>query len=158
MRRSISLAVVGILVVACGGVGPGFTIPPINIPSGLLPTGSGACTLVTVAEVGTIMGSAPTLTDTSDGCTFTMSNFSTVNVSTEPGSDLQASRFLFGDTARDITIGNLPALTGVFVGQPAVHVQRGSEQMQVLGILTGSDDATIAKLVQIATIAVSRWP
>jgi len=154
------------LVVACGGVGPGFTlppvsipsIPPINIPSGLLPTSSGACTLVTAAEVGGIMGTTPTLTDTSDGCTFTMPNFSTINISVEPNSEISTSKILFGTTAKDTTVAGLAAVTGVFIGQPAVHVQRGSDQLQVLGILTGSDDATVAKLVQIATLAVSRWP
>lgn len=167
MRRPLSLLAAALLVVGCGGIGslPNFTIPPINlpslppftIPSGLLPTSSGTCTLMTAEEVGTIWGSTPTLSDTSDGCTFTFSNFSTINVNTEPNSDIQSSKFLFGDSAKDTTIGGLPAVTGVFIGQPAVHVQRGTDQMQVLGILTGSDDATLAKLVQIATLAVSRW-
>lgn len=168
MRRLLSLLAVALLVVGCGGIGslPNFTIPPINlqslppftIPSGLLATSSGACAFITPEEMATIWGSAPTLTDTSDGCSFTFSNFSTVNVSTESNSEIASSKFLFGDSAKDITVGGLAGVTGVFVGQPAVHVQRGTDQMQVLGILTGSDDATIAKLVQVATLAISRWP
>ena len=176
MRRVISLASAALLFVGCGGIGPGFTIPPIShpnspawrvpsavrIPSGLLPSvpaGSGTCAFVTPAEVQAIFGS--TVTDTSNSgaeCSLTFANFSTISISTESGSDLQTSRFLFGDTAKDVSVAGLPGLTGVFIGQPAVHVQRGGDQMQVLGILTGSDDATIARLVQVATIAVSRWP
>lgn len=168
MRRPLSLLAAALLVVGCGGIGslPNFTIPPINlqslppftIPSGLLPTSSGVCTFITPAEMATIWGSEPTLTDTSDGCTFTFSNFSTVNISTETNTTLESSKFLFGTTAKDLTIGGLPATSGAFIGQPAVHVQRGTDQLQVLGILTGSDEATIAKLVQVATLAVSRWP
>ncbi len=164
------LAATGLLVAACGGVTvPNFTIPPINIPSlppfdipsGLLPTtnpNAAPCPYITAAEVGAIMGSTPTITDSNEPCTFTFSNFSVITVSTETGTDLNTSKILFGASAKDITVAGLPAATGVFIGQPAVHVQRGSDQMQVLGILTGSDDATIQKLVQIATTAVSRWP
>lgn len=105
------------------------------------------------------MGATATLTDATDGdCTFTFSNFSSVNISAEYNTDLQSTRFLFGTTAKDITVGGLPAIQGVFIGQPAIYVQKSANQLQVLGILTGSDDATIAKLFQIATLAVSRWP
>ena len=170
MRRLILLAATGLLVAACGGVGvPNFTIPPINIPtlppfdipSGLLPTtnpNAAACTLVTAAEVGSIMGSTPSVTDSSEPCTFTFPNFSTIAVSAENGTDLNTSKILFGQSAKDIQVAGLPAATGVFIGQPAVHVQKGANQLQVLGILTGSDDATIQKLVQIATVAVGRMP
>jgi hypothetical protein len=171
MRATLSLLTAAMLVVGCASIGPSIptfppiifpSIPPFTIPSGLLPSGgtSGTpCTLVTAEEVGSIFGSAASFTDTTNGdCSFTFSNFSTVNVSIETGTDLSTSRILFGATAKDVTVGGLPGLTGVFIGQPAVHVQRGADELQVLGILTGSDDATIAKLVQVATLAVSRWP
>lgn len=170
MRATLSLLAAALLVVGCASIGPGFTIPPITfpsfppfvLPSGLLPSGgvTGApCTLVTAEEVGSIMGSAVTLADTTGGdCSFTFSNISTISVSIETNSDLSTSRILFGATAKDVIVAGLPGVTGVFFGQPAVHVQHGADQLQVLGILTGSDDATIAKLVQIATVAVSRWP
>ncbi|MEO6350609.1 MAG: hypothetical protein ABIP53_08155 [Candidatus Limnocylindrales bacterium] len=183
IRVSLSLALASLLIASCATVGPGFTIPPITIPSFSIPSFAipsfdlppgftippivvpsglptlSECTLVTAAEVGGIWGTAPTTTENTDGdCTFTFSNFSTVIVSIESATDLSTSRFLFGETAKDTTIAGLAALTGSFIGQPAVHVQRNADQMQVMGILTGSDDATIAKLVQVAALAVSRWP
>jgi len=167
------LAATGLLVAACGGIGvpPNFTIPPINIPSFSFPPfelpsgitipsadgGTGTCAWATTAEVGSIMGSTPTITENEGtSCTYTFPNFSAVVVSTDTG-DLATSKLLFGESAKDISVGGLPAASGVFIGQPAVHVQRGGDQLQVLGILTGSDDATTQKLVQIATLAVSRW-
>jgi hypothetical protein len=173
MRRLMMLAATGLLVAACAGVGvPNFTIPPINIPSFSIPPfeipsgitipsadgSTGTCAWATTAEVGSIMGATPTITENSGtSCTYTFPNFSAVVVSTDSGSDLNTSKMLFGESAKDIQVGGLPAASGTFIGQPAVHVQRGADQLQVLGILTGSDDATIQKLVQIATLAVSRW-
>jgi len=129
-----------------------------TIPPGVIPSASGTCPYVTVEEVNAAFGSTATLTNSDGDCTFTFSNFSTVVVSIEEGSDLSTSKMLLGDTAKDLNVGGFPAVSGVFIGQPLVHVQKGANQMQVLGVLTGSDDATIAKLVQIATIAVGRWP
>ena len=191
-RASVSMLLVGLLTLACVGVQPQVSIPPIviptlppinipslppiNIPSGLLPSGlviptippiqlpsgdpsAGLCPLVTPAEVSAVMGSQASITESeADSCTYTFSNFSSIIITRASGSDLTSSRFLFGETAKDVTVGGLPGLTGVFIGQPAVHVQRGTDQLQIQGILTGSDDPTIAKLVQIATTAVSRWP
>jgi len=166
------LGATGLLVAACGGLGgvANFTIPPIvipslppfDIPSGLLGStdpNSTACAWATPAEIGSIMGSTPQITEAEGtSCTYTFPNFSAVVISTDSGSDLSTSKILFGDSAKDITVGGLPAVSGAFIGQPAVHVQRGIDQLQVLGVLTGSDDATVQKLVQIATLAVSRWP
>ena len=170
LTRAMALGALASLALACTG---GITLPssvptfpPIDVPSGfgtrppgVLPSARGSCGFVSAAEVGSFMGSTATLTDTTDGdCNFTMSNFSTVNISVESGSDLQTSHMLLGETAKDITIGGLPAVSGVFIGQPVVHIQKGANQLQILGILTGNDDATIAKLVQVATLAVGRWP
>lgn len=140
------------------------SFPPIVLPSGIvIPSSadpnSGICLLVTPAEVSAIMGAQATVTDNSgDGCTYTLPNFSTVVLSTSTDSDLTGPKFLLGNTAKDITVGNYPAVSGVFIGQPAVFVQRGpGQQLEVLGILTGSDDATVAKIVQVAQTAAGRW-
>jgi len=158
---------------------PGFTIPPINIPglptggiggipglpSGLdippvaIPTGTVPCTLVTAAEVGQIWG-AP-VTDTSDSgttCTFISSNFATVSVEATSDTDLSGTSFLVGNTGQQVTVGGFPAIQGSFIGQALLYVQKPSGQLQVLGILTGTDPATFTKLQQIATIAVGRMP
>lgn len=76
MRSVISLALAGAIVVGCGGITPGQTIPPINIPSINLPSlppfeipsgidipsigapnpGGGLCRLLSAEEVSTAFG------------------------------------------------------------------------------------------------------
>ncbi|MEP7158570.1 MAG: hypothetical protein ABI797_04025 [Chloroflexota bacterium] len=135
----------------------GGSFPPIDLPSAN-PSVVNAVCLVTGPEVGQIMGSTATVNSSQDGCSYTFPNFSTLTITIDSGTDLQSAHFLLGTTARDITVGGLPAVSGVFVGQPAVYVQKGANVLQLQGILTGSDDATIAKIVQVAELAVSRWP
>jgi hypothetical protein len=167
-----SLGIVAALAIACGGITiptipaiPSFNIPSFGLPSGgtlppgVIPSASGTCAFMTAAEVSSIWGSPATLTSTDNGdCDFTFGNFSTISLSVENGTDLSGVKVILGNTAKDITIGGLPGVSGSFIGQAAVYVQKGANQLQLLGILTGSDDATIAKLVQVATLAVSRWP
>ena len=179
--KSATLGFVALMVLACGGPSipsipplPSFPFPSSGLPSGLLPSGllpsgvlpsadanSGTCLLISVAEMGSIMGGVPTVTGNSgDECTYTFSNLSTILVTIDSDTDLASSRFSLGQAAKDITVAGLPAVSGslIFLNQPAVHVQRGTDQLQVQGVLLANDDATIAKLVQIATIAVGRWP
>jgi len=79
-------------------------------------------------------------------------------VTTSTDSDLSSSQVLLGSTAKQTTIGGFPAVTGSFIGQAIVFVQKApGQQLEVLGILTGADDATLAKLSQVAQLAVSRW-
>ena len=143
-----------------GGIGlPGFTLPPIIIPGLSIPPGSTPCTLISAAEVAQVMGGGVTDTsDTATNCTFVAANFSTVSVEATDDTDLSGVTFLMGSSAQQSTIAGFPALTGAVLGQPAVYVQKPSGQLQVLGILTGSDAATVTKLQQIAAIAVARMP
>lgn len=172
--KVVAVGFVALVALACTSISipsippiviPSFSIPPI--PSGLLPStvpgtsidpGSGMCRLLTTAEVGAVMGSTVSITEsTSDSCTYTAaSTFATINVRTETG-DLTAARFLLGDTAKPITVGSLSGLSGTFVGGPLVYLQRGNDQLVLQGILIGSDDASVAKVVQLATVAASRW-
>jgi len=184
MRRLLPLSALVLVVAACGGIGsPGFTIPPINLPSippinfsippigglpsgggielppGAIPTGSVPCGLVTGAEVAQIMGT--TFTDASDGatnCTFVSNSFATLSVSSDDSTDLQGVQFLLGNTAQQINVGGFPGLSGTFMGLPVVYVQKPSGQLQVLGFLAGNDPNMIAKLQQVAQIAVGRMP
>jgi hypothetical protein len=142
-----------------GGL-PGALASGLQIPPGLFPSvdaSTGVCLLASPAEVSSIFGSTATVTSSdSNSCTYTFSNFATIVITTDTG-DLAGAQVLFGSTAKQIQVGNDAALTGVFIGQPGVYVQRGQNQLQIQGVLTGSDDATIAKLVQVATLADSRW-
>ena len=171
LAKAVLIGALASVALACSGAITIPSIPPIpsfppnvfpsgaTLPPGVLPSSSGTCAFISASEISAAMGATATLTDASNGdCTFTFSNFSSVNISPESNADLQTAKLLFGTSAKDITVGGLPAVSGVFIGQPAIYVQKGANQLQVLGILTGSDDATIAKLVQIATLAVSRWP
>ena len=147
---------------------PGITIPPIpsippiDIPSGILPEGdpnAASCQFVTPAEMSAIMGAQVSVTSSdASSCTYTLPSFAAIVVATTPDSDMTGVRFLFGDSARDLTVGGFPAVSGVAIGQPAVYVQKPNGQLSVLGVLTGSDQATIDRLVQIANTAIPRVP
>jgi hypothetical protein len=175
MRATLSLLAAAMLAIGCTSIPTIPTIPsippivipslpPFEIPSGLLGSGNpaGDCPLASAAEMAAIYGEAPALAEGTDtGCTFLFSNFgASVVLTVSKDSSLDASRFLFGTSAKDITVGGLPALSGQFLGFPAVHVQRGADQLQVQGFAVEgtSIDDTIAKLVQVATVAVSHWP
>ena len=120
------------------------------------------CDLVTAADVTQVMGMQATRDDSggddpATDCTYLLADFSAVDISIDDG-DLTSAKLLFGKTARDLVIAGLPAVSGVFVGQPMVLVQNGEQQLQVLGILLPENRrAAVAKLVHIATIAVGRW-
>jgi len=152
-----------------GGNGGIPTFPPINLPDlsfppGVLPGGGPVgqpsdtpCTIVTSAQVSQVFGTQVIDQSTSPtDCTFQTSLASAVSVSTSSDKDLSGIQFLLGNTAQQSTIGGFPALSGSFLGQGAVYVQTPQGQLQVLGILTGTDPATMAKLQQIATLAVGQ--
>ena len=171
VAKAASLGIVAILAIACGGLTipsippiPSFSIPSFGLPSGgtlppgVIPSASGTCVFMTAAEVSSIWGSPATLTSADNGdCDFTFGNFSTISISVESDNDLSGARIILGNTAKDITVGGLPGVSGTFIGQAALYVQKGASQLQLLGILTGTDDATMAKLVQVANLAVTRW-
>jgi len=145
-----SLPVIGLPGSSNGIDLPGFSIPPGDVP----------CSLMTAAEVGQIWGSQ-SISDQSDSatnCTFLVTLTSGISVETTSDTDLSTSTTLFGNTAQASTIGGFPAVSGIIFGQPAVYVQKPSGQVQVLGILTGTDPTTITKLQQIAALAVTRMP
>jgi hypothetical protein len=179
--RRLALSVMGaaVLIAGCTSitipsippiptVPPGFTIPPIptfppiELPSGFnLPSAdasSGACALVTAAEMSTIMGGSFSVS-ANDGtsCTFT-SGLGGVIVSVTPDTDLTGARFLFGDSVTDVTVGGFPGISGRIFGQPGVYVQKPTGQLAVQGILLGEDPATLDRLVQVANTAVARMP
>jgi hypothetical protein len=161
------------------------SIPPLNLPSGglgglpglpglpsgglgglfpsglgiAIPTGSVPCALISAAEVTQIWG-AP-MTDTSDNatnCGFVSSSLFSVSVQATTDTDLSGAQFLFGNTVQQINVGGYPGIQGAFLGQAAVYLQKPSGQLQVLGILTGTDAATYTKLEQVAATAIQRMP
>ena len=172
MQRVISIFALTVLIAACANIGPGVTqppirvptlppinvsIPPINIPSGLLPGGSGSCALISPQEVASIFGATPSFTDDSSGtCTFTLPDLKTFTVTVEPDTDIQSTRFLFGNSATDINVAGLPGLSGNLMGLPAVYVQKGTNALQILGF--SGDTDIIPQLVRVATVAVGRMP
>ena len=117
------------------------------------------CELVTVDEMSGVMGQQATIDDgnTDTDCTYVLTDFSAVDISTAVG-DLDSAKLLLGKSAKDLDVAGLPAVSGTFIGQAMVIVQNGESQLSVLGILLkGNHRAVIARLVQVATIAVGRW-
>jgi hypothetical protein len=147
------------------------TLPPINIPSGFtIPTippielpsadaNSGVCLLVTPAEMSQIVGAQVTVTSNDENsCTYTLPSFATVVLTETQDTDLSGVQFLMGSSAQQQTIGGNPGISGVVLGQPAAYVQKGGTQLQVLGVLLGSDGDQVAQMVQVANTAVARPP
>jgi hypothetical protein len=137
---------------------PGFTIPPLGGP----PIGSPSatpCQLVTAAEVSTIFGAqALDESDSSTDCTFQTTLTSALSVKTTNDTDFSAVGFLLGDTAQQSSIGGFPSVSGVFIGQQLLYVQKPTGQLQLLGILMGTDPAVLTQMQQVATIAIGRMP
>jgi hypothetical protein len=181
IAKVATLGFVAFVALACSGVSiptppPGVpTLPPgvPTLPPGVptlppgVPTlppgasvdpGAGMCRLLSAAEVGAVMGTSMAISESdSDSCTYTnATTFATLNVRTETG-DLTAPRFLLGDTAQEITVAGLSALAGTFASSPLVYVQRGNDQLVLQGVLLGTDPAALAKVVQLANTAASRW-
>ena len=136
---------------------PNFSFPPITIPSG--DANSAVCQLISAAEMSTILGAQVTVSgDDADSCTYTLPTFATVVVTVSNETDLSGVQFLMGQSAQQTTIAGSPAIAGTVLGQPAVYVQKGGTQLQVLGVLLGSDQAQIDKMVQVANTVVPRLP
>ncbi len=139
------------------GSSGGAVIPPIGLPVGS-PSAT-PCQIVTAAEVSQIFGTQVLdQSDSSTDCTFNVSLTSAITVQATTDTDFSGVQFLLGNTAQQSTIAGFPAMSGTFFGQALLYVQKPSGQLQVLGILTGSDPATMDKLQQVATIAVGRMP
>ena len=136
---------------------PTTSVAPTTMTS---PTPSASeCDLVTVDEMSLVMGEQATLGDgnTDTDCTYVLADFAAVDISTDVG-DLETTRILLGKSAKNIEVAGLPALSGTFIGQPMVFVQKGDSQLTVMGLLlNGKKGVVIAKLAQIAAIAVGRW-
>ena len=114
---------------------------------------------MTVAEVSQIFGTqASDQSDSPTNCTFQTTLTSAITVQLASDTDLTSTNVLLGNTAKTLTVGGYPAVAGSFIGQALLYVQKPTGQLQVLGILTGTDAATMGKLQQIATIAVGRMP
>jgi hypothetical protein len=175
MRSLVSLALCGALVIGCGGITPGQTIPPINIPSFNLPSlppfeipsgidipsigapnpGGGLCRLLSAEEVSTAFGvPGMTVTETSDSsCTFS-SGLTNLTMRTETG-DLATAKMILGE-AQDITIGQYPAVIGSFMGI-LLYIQKGGDQLVLQAVLIENNEENRAKVIQAGTLAASRW-
>jgi hypothetical protein len=139
--------------------GAGGSNPPFVIPGFSIPPGDAACVLVTGAEVAQILGTQVTdVSDSTTDCTFITPTFTTLGVSADSTTDLSGLQLILGNSAQQTTIAGFPALTGTAFGLPVVYVQKPTGQLQVLGFLTGNDADTMAKLQQIAALAVGRMP
>ena len=181
MARVLSLALAGLLIAGCGGgINPGTTIPPINIPSFSVPSiaipsippidlpsgleiptigapnpGGGLCRLMTADEVSTAFGvPGMTVTETSDtSCTYT-SGLTALSMRTEQG-DLATAKMILSE-ARDITVGQYPAVVGGFMGV-LLYIQRGGDQLVLQAVLIENSAENQAKVISAGTIAASRW-
>jgi hypothetical protein len=143
MKRVLLLLLPAVLLlVACGGGAPRAT------PTGGAPTAGGPggtpgqggtvdpCTLVTAAELTTIMGEEMTQqpTEETGTCTFTAAGgIPSINVRFESG-DLSVPRTILEQHA-DVTVAGQPAVIGSLMGV-IVYVQHGSQMLVIQSVLT----------------------
>jgi hypothetical protein len=141
------------------------TIPPINLPSGItipsippLPQGSGGtgtvpCTLVTAAEMTTIVGS-PVTDTSSDGtdCVFLTQSFAGFTVTVQSGPSIDGIKFI-ASNGEDMTIGGNRAYYVNFISDQ-LYVDKGASTLLIQAVAqTRQRDV----LVAMANIAVGRF-
>lgn len=139
---------------------PSFAIPsfPIDIPT--VPPGgntSGACALVTEAEMGAILGVAMTVSssDTTE-CTWTSPTIlPSVVIRYESGESIATGK-LITSNGRDLNLGGFPAYYGEFASS-LLWIEKGGRTLVVQAIWSETGDAAVQKISQMGTTAIARF-
>jgi hypothetical protein len=173
MRAFVSLFIAGLTLAGCSTVSsPGFTIPPITIPSfpinlesldinlpTLAPGGNtaGACALVTEAEMSSRVGQ-PMTVQSNDGneCVWIAAQFTPSVIIRYDTQESIASGRLSTPNGRDLTIGGNPAYYGEFAGS-LLYIKKGGRTLVVQAIWSFSGDEGVLKVSQIGELAASRF-
>ena len=173
MRVALSLAAAGVLLAGCSsGPGAGITIPPIGLPSmppidipsidinlpTLAPGGntSGACALVTEAEMSTAVGAQMTVeSNTGTQCTYISPTITpTAIVRYDSGETIAAAKMITSN-GRDLTIGGNPAYYGEFAGS-LLYIDKGGRILVIQLIWSLDGDEAVQKISQLGELAVAR--
>jgi len=177
MLARIALAVLSLLVVlACGGAPRPATQPPVPTPTTGTPTqaggatatpagatatpggvtGTGACSLITTAELSAILGAEMNQAEASaTECSwFATTGFPGINLRFEEG-DLGAAGASLANP-QDITVAGHPAVVGSLMGV-IVYVGRGNIQLVVQSVFTDDTPEVRQQIIRIAETAVGRW-
>lgn len=182
--RLVIVSAAGLLAAACTsisvpGASPGTTLPPITIPSSLpsfeIPSGftmppidiptlepggatSGACALVSEAELTSVIGQQMTARNSSaTQCTWTTATVLPTVVAHADGSQSIATGKLIASTnGRDLTIAGYPAYYGELVGS-WMWIEKDGRTLAVQAIWSENGDAAVQKLSQIGTLAIGRF-
>jgi hypothetical protein len=178
MRASISVFLAGLVLAGCTSVtGPGFTIPPgftlpplpslppLDLPSiditlpTLAPGGNttGACALVSEAEMSTIVGQTMTVrSSTGNECTYTSPSFTpSAIIRFDSGESIAAGKIITSN-GRDLTIGGFPAFYGEFAGS-LLYIEKGGRVLVIQTIWSLSGDEAVQKVSQMGELAVPRF-
>jgi len=163
-----------ILAVACTsitpGTSPGATIPPVSsfVPSSIPPAGiptvapggatSGACALITEAEMSSIVGAPMSVTSSeATECTWSPpAVLPTVVVRYESGESIQDGKLIAQGNGRDLTIGGNPAYYGEFAGS-LLWIEKGGRTLVVQAIWGRRGDEAVQTISQVGEVVISRF-
>ncbi len=174
MRASISMLLTGLVLTGCSIVGgPGDTVPSFNIPpippidpssiAGGIPTlppgGSttGACALVTEAEMSTLIGQAMTVyTNSGTQCSWISAAITpSVIIRYDSGESIEEGKRVTPN-GRDLVIGGYPAYYAEFAGS-LLYIEKGGRLLVVQTVWSLTGDEGVQKVSQIGELALSRF-
>ncbi len=138
-------------------------IPTFDIASFVLPTvqpggnTSGACALVSEAEMGALLGATMTVASRDETeCTWTSpSVLPSVIIRYESGDSI-ANGKLISSNGRDLTIGGFPAYYGEFASS-LLWIEKGGRTLVVQAIWSETGDAAVQKISALGTTAIGRF-
>lgn len=174
MRALISMLFAGVVLAACspadgpGGPIPSYNIPPIppidpsSIGDGIptLPPGgstTGACALVTEAEMSTFMGQTMTVySNSGTQCSWISAAITpSVIIRYDSGESIDDGRRTTPN-GRDLVIGGYPAYYGEFAGS-LLYIEKAGRVLVVQTVWDLAGDEGVQTVGQIGEIAVSRF-
>ena len=172
MRATISIGFAGLVLAGCSAGGSADTLPSFNIPPippvnpsaiGGIPTlppgGSttGACALVTEAEMSTLIGQAMRVyTNSGTQCSWIAATVSpSVIIRYDSGESIATGKVITPN-GRDLLIGGYPAYYGEFAGS-LLYIEKGSRFLVVQTVWSLTGDEAVQKVSPIGELAVSRF-
>jgi hypothetical protein len=179
MKRLLILPLVLVFAAACGGGAPTGTATPTGTALPTAPAGatatptlppdgatlppnasSGACLILTTAEVGAVTGEPMVVLASSDeSCTYSASSLilPSITVRFDEGDSREGARFILSN-AEELTVGGNPALFGSFAGH-LLFIVKGGNTLVFQAIWSEQDNAVArTKLVQLGELAIGRFP
>ena len=172
MRASIWTLLAGVMLAGCTTVGPDAANPSFNVPAiprvdpsalGGIPTlapggsTSGACALVSEAEMSSLIGQAMTVyTNSGTQCSWIAATVSPSVIIRHDSGETIASAKVITTNGRDLAISGYPAYYAEFAGS-LLYIEKGGRVLVVQTVWSLTGDEGVQKVSQIGELALSRF-